>query len=90
MVGTISIKDLMGIAIEEQLTNPPRKLSWSVVLALRKNYRNRKSRKPWPKTEEDMDTSCDPVQHCSGDLENNQNNQKVGEDGLILYMIAVG
>ena len=37
-----------------------------------------------------MDTSCDPVQHCSGDLENNQNNQKVGEDELILYMIAVG
>merc|ERR1712200_189930 len=44
VVGTISRKDLMGFAIEERLekmlTNPPRKLSRSVVLALRKNYGN--------------------------------------------------
>ena len=47
VVGTISRKDLMGFAIEERLerllTNPPRKLSRSVVLALRKNYGNRKA-----------------------------------------------
>ena len=49
VVGTITRKDLMGFAIEEKLerllTNPPRKLSRSVVLALRKNYGNRKSRR---------------------------------------------
>ena len=67
----------MGFAIEERLekmlTNPPRKLSRSVVLALRKNYGNRKSRKPWPQTEteetENLDAACDPVPHP--DFENN-------------------
>ena len=76
VVGTISRKDLMGFAIEERLekmlTNPPRKLSRSVVLALRKNYGNRKSRKPWPQTDteetENLD-ACDPVGHP--DMENN-------------------
>ena len=40
--GILTRKDLMGFAIGERLerllTNPPRKLSRSVVLALRKNY----------------------------------------------------
>ena len=40
--GILTRKDLMGFAIGEKLerllTNPPRKLSRSVVLALRKNY----------------------------------------------------
>jgi hypothetical protein len=48
VVGTISRKDLMGFAIEERLErlliNPPRKLSRSVVLALKKNYGHKKQR----------------------------------------------
>ncbi len=48
VVGTISRKDLMGFSIEERLErlliNPPRKLSRSVVLALKKNYGHKKSR----------------------------------------------
>ena len=56
VVGTISRKDLMGFAIEERLerllTNPPRKLSRSVVLALRKNYGNRKPKKAQGEAEE--------------------------------------
>ena len=48
VVGTISRKDLMGFAIEERLErlliNPPRKLSRSVVLALKKNYGHKKPR----------------------------------------------
>jgi uncharacterized membrane protein YgcG len=48
VVGTISRKDLMGFSIEERLErlliNPPRKLSRSVVLALKKNYGHKKPR----------------------------------------------
>ena len=47
--GIITRKDLMGFAIEEKLerllTNPPRKLSRSVVLALRKNYGHKHSQR---------------------------------------------
>ncbi|XP_040569447.1 chloride channel protein C-like [Lepeophtheirus salmonis] len=47
--GILTRKDLMGFAIEERLerllTNPPRKLSRSVVLALRKNYGHKHSQK---------------------------------------------
>ena len=46
VLGILTRKDLMGFAIEERLerllTNPPRKLSRSVILALRKNYGNKK------------------------------------------------
>jgi hypothetical protein len=46
VLGILTRKDLMGFAIEERLerllTNPPRKLSRSVVLALRKNYGNKR------------------------------------------------
>ena len=45
--GILTRKDLMGFAIGEKLerllTNPPRKLSRSVVLALRKNYGHKHS-----------------------------------------------
>ena len=47
VMGILTRKDLMGFAIEEKLerllTNPPRKLSRSVVLALRKNYGHKHS-----------------------------------------------
>ena len=49
VMGIITRKDLMGFAIEEKLerllTNPPRKLSRSVVLALRKNYGHKHSQR---------------------------------------------
>lgn len=47
--GILTRKDLMGFAIGERLerllTNPPRKLSRSVVLALRKNYGHKHTQK---------------------------------------------
>ena len=49
VMGILTRKDLMGFAIEEKLerllTNPPRKLSRSVVLALRKNYGHKHSQR---------------------------------------------
>ena len=49
VMGILTRKDLMGFAIEEKLerllTNPPRKLSRSVVLALRKNYGHKRSQR---------------------------------------------
>ena len=74
VVGTITRKDLMGFAIEEKLerllTNPPRKLSRSVVLALRKNYGNRRSKRNHGDEENDLnqDTNGDTIQ---ADIENN-------------------
>lgn len=72
VVGTISRKDLMGFAIEERLerllTNPPRKLSRSVVLALRKNYGNRKPKKTPADEDNIAQDNCEPVQ---ADIENN-------------------
>ena len=74
VVGTITRKDLMGFAIEEKLerllTNPPRKLSRSVVLALRKNYGNRKSKRQ----HNDDDIANNPDNNCESiqaDIENN-------------------
>ena len=64
----------MGFAIEEKLerllTNPPRKLSRSVVLALRKNYGNRRSKRNHGDEENDLnqDTNGDTIQ---ADIENN-------------------
>ena len=64
----------MGFAIEEKLerllTNPPRKLSRSVVLALRKNYGNRKSKRQ----HNDDDIANNPDNNCESiqaDIENN-------------------
>ena len=74
VVGTITRKDLMGFAIEEKLerllTNPPRKLSRSVVLALRKNYGNRKSKRQHndEDTANNQDNNCESIQ---ADIENN-------------------
>ena len=49
VMGILTRKDLMGFAIEEKLerllTHPPRKLSRSVVLALRKNYGHKHSQR---------------------------------------------
>jgi hypothetical protein len=71
VVGTISRKDLMGFAIEERLehllTNPPRKLSRSVVLALRKNYVNQKPKKMPADDDIVAQNNCEPVQ---ADIEN--------------------
>ena len=73
VVGTITRKDLMGFAIEEKLerllTNPPRKLSRSVVLALRKNYGNRRSKRQQNGDEENVAT--DNCQSIQADIENN-------------------
>lgn len=56
VLGILTRKDLMGFAIEERLerllTNPPRKLSRSVVLALRKNYGHKKEHQKKPSTKE--------------------------------------
>ena len=75
VVGTITRKDLMGFSIEAKLetllTNPPRKLSRSVVLALRKNYGNRKTRRQNGDLEENnvnQDNNCDSI---TADIENN-------------------
>ena len=73
VVGTITRKDLMGFSIEEKLerllTNPPRKLSRSVVLALRKNYGNRRSRRQHNGEEDNATT--DNCQSIQADIENN-------------------
>ena len=73
VVGTITRKDLMGFAIEEKLerllTNPPRKLSRSVVLALKKNYGNRKSKRQNNGDENNIpETNGETIQ---ADIENN-------------------
>ena len=76
VVGTITRKDLMGFSIEAKLetllTNPPRKLSRSVVLALRKNYGNRKTRRTQNGDLEEnnvnQDNNCDSI---TADIENN-------------------
>ena len=73
VVGTITRKDLMGFAIEEKLerllTNPPRKLSRSVVLALRKNYGNRKSKRHV--ADEENGGTQDNCESITADIENN-------------------
>jgi len=74
VVGTISRKDLMGFAIEERLErlliNPPRKLSRSVVLALKKNYGNRKL----DKTTEEEEEEEDKEETSSSDTNKDNNN----------------
>lgn len=63
----------MGFAIEEKLerllTNPPRKLSRSVVLALRKNYGNRKSKRHV--ADEENGGTQDNCESITADIENN-------------------
>ena len=55
--------------LERLLTNPPRKLSRSVVLALRKNYGNRRSKRQQNGDEENVAT--DNCQSIQADIENN-------------------
>jgi hypothetical protein len=82
VLGILTRKDLMGFAIEERLerllTNPPRKLSRSVVLALRKNYgHKREHAKKLSTTSKDKKengkTTPDPVASTSNANNKNEN-----------------
>lgn len=72
----------MGFAIEERLerllTNPPRKLSRSVVLALRKNYGHKKGvHKGSPKSKDNKDNGNSGQSGYKEDLDNHAENHNV-------------
>ena len=83
VLGILTRKDLMGFAIEERLerllTNPPRKLSRSVVLALRKNYGHKREHGKKPSTtskdkKENGKTTPDPASASTSNIINKNEN----------------